>query len=124
MSEIGVFSLFFFRTLSTSDDVEDREHEKGRLEEAYEKCDRNLDELIVQHYTELMTAIGTYQSITERITTSRNKIKQVKFKAEDFSGARLTLRTIQAQSYFLAMCLTVPFTEKAPRMMQARKIFN
>ncbi|XP_044918933.1 exocyst complex component 4 isoform X1 [Mustela nigripes] len=66
------------RTLSTSDDVEDRESEKGRLEEAYEKCDRDLDELIVQHYTELTTAIRTYQSITERITNSRNKIKQVK----------------------------------------------
>ncbi|NWR99788.1 EXOC4 protein, partial [Motacilla alba] len=66
------------RTLSTSDDVEDRENEKGRLEEAYEKCDRELDELIVQHYTELTTAIRTYQSITERITSSRNKIKQVK----------------------------------------------
>ncbi|KAM6201925.1 exocyst complex component 4 [Rhynchocyon petersi] len=66
------------RTLSTSDDVEDRENEKGRLEEAYEKCDRDLDELIVQHYTELTTAIRTYQSITERITNSRNKIKQVK----------------------------------------------
>lgn len=65
-------------TLSTSDDVEDRENEKGRLEEAYEKCDRDLDELIVQHYTELTTAIRTYQSITERITNSRNKIKQVK----------------------------------------------
>ncbi|KAL6087021.1 hypothetical protein STEG23_036102, partial [Scotinomys teguina] len=60
------------------DDVEDRENEKGRLEEAYEKCDRDLDELIVQHYTELTTAIRTYQSITERITNSRNKIKQVK----------------------------------------------
>ncbi|XP_015414885.1 PREDICTED: exocyst complex component 4, partial [Myotis davidii] len=68
----------FIRTLSTSDDVEDRENEKGRLEEAYEKCDRDLDELIVQHYTELTTAIRTYQSITERITNSRNKIKQVK----------------------------------------------
>ncbi|KAK2096659.1 Exocyst complex component 4 [Saguinus oedipus] len=66
----------FTRTLSTSDDVEDRENEKGRLEEAYEKCDRDLDELIVQHYTELTTAIRTYQSITERITNSRNKIKQ------------------------------------------------
>nr|XP_025039014.1 exocyst complex component 4 isoform X1 [Pelodiscus sinensis] len=66
------------KTLSTSDDVEDRENEKGRLEEAYEKCDRGLDELIVQHYTELTTAIRTYQSITERITNSRNKIKQVK----------------------------------------------
>ncbi|XP_074831865.1 exocyst complex component 4 [Carettochelys insculpta] len=66
------------RTLSTSDDVEDRETEKGRLEEAYERCDRDLDELIVQHYTELTTAIRTYQSITERITNSRNKIKQVK----------------------------------------------
>ncbi|KAM6424806.1 exocyst complex component 4 [Rhynochetos jubatus] len=66
------------RTLSTSDDVEDRETEKGRLEEAYEKRDRDLDELIVQHYTELTTAIRTYQSITERITNSRNKIKQVK----------------------------------------------
>ncbi|XP_048466150.1 exocyst complex component 4 isoform X2 [Rhincodon typus] len=66
------------RTLSTSDDIHDREAEKGRLEEAYEKCDRDLDELIVQHYTELTTAIRTYQSITERITSSRNKIKQVK----------------------------------------------
>ncbi|XP_029470961.1 exocyst complex component 4 [Rhinatrema bivittatum] len=66
------------RTLSTSDDVEDRETEKGRLEEAYDKCDHDLDELIVQHYTELTTAIRTYQSITERITNSRNKIKQVK----------------------------------------------
>ncbi|XP_068132126.1 exocyst complex component 4 isoform X2 [Hyperolius riggenbachi] len=65
-------------TLSTSDDVEDRETEKGRLEEAYEKCDRDLDEKIEQHFTELTTAIRTYQSITERITTSRNKIKQVK----------------------------------------------
>uniref|UniRef100_A0A8C0EN03 Exocyst complex component Sec8 n=1 Tax=Bubo bubo TaxID=30461 RepID=A0A8C0EN03_BUBBB len=73
-----VVSWSHSRTLSTSDDVEDRETEKGRLEEAYEKCDRDLDELIVQHYTELTTAIRTYQSITERITNSRNKIKQVK----------------------------------------------
>ncbi|KAK1166948.1 exocyst complex component 4-like isoform X1 [Acipenser oxyrinchus oxyrinchus] len=66
------------RTLSTSADVQDREVEKSRLEEAYEKCDRVLDDQIVQHYTELTTAIRTYQSITERITNSRNKIKQVK----------------------------------------------
>ncbi|XP_053506518.1 exocyst complex component 4 [Ictalurus furcatus] len=66
------------RTLSSSNDVQDRETEKSRLEEAYEKCDRDLDQLIVQHYTELTTAIRTYQSITERITSSRNKIKQVK----------------------------------------------
>uniref|UniRef100_A0A668AM19 Exocyst complex component Sec8 n=1 Tax=Myripristis murdjan TaxID=586833 RepID=A0A668AM19_9TELE len=66
------------RTLSNSDDVQDRETEKGRLEEAFEKCDRDLDEQIVQHYAELTTAIRTYQSITERITSSRNKIKQVK----------------------------------------------
>ena len=75
------FSSLRVRTLSTSDDVEDRENEKGRLEEAYEKCDHDLDELIVQHYTELTTAIRTYQSITERITNSRNKIKQVKGRA-------------------------------------------
>ncbi|MEQ2174124.1 Exocyst complex component 4 [Goodea atripinnis] len=56
----------------------DRETEKGRLEEAFETCDRDLDKLIVQHYAELTTAIRTYQSITERITSSRNKIKQVK----------------------------------------------
>ncbi|XP_047245814.1 exocyst complex component 4 isoform X1 [Girardinichthys multiradiatus] len=66
------------RTLSSSDDVQDRETEKGRLEEAFETCDRDLDKLIVQHYAELTTAIRTYQSITERITSSRNKIKQVK----------------------------------------------
>uniref|UniRef100_A0A8D3E7Q5 Exocyst complex component Sec8 n=1 Tax=Scophthalmus maximus TaxID=52904 RepID=A0A8D3E7Q5_SCOMX len=66
------------RTLSSSDDVQDRETEKGRLEEAFETCDRDLDTLIVQHYAELTTAIRTYQSITERITSSRNKIKQVK----------------------------------------------
>lgn len=58
--------------------MQDRETEKGRLEEAFEKCDRDLDQLIVQHYAELTTAIRTYQSITERITCSRNKIKQVK----------------------------------------------
>ncbi|KAL0963046.1 hypothetical protein UPYG_G00348990 [Umbra pygmaea] len=66
------------RTLSSSDDKHDRETEKGRLEEAFEKCDRDLDEQIVQHYAELTTAIRTYQSITERITSSRNKIKGVK----------------------------------------------
>lgn len=71
------------RTLSSSDDVQDRETEKGRLEEAFETCDRDLDELIVQHYAELTTAIRTYQSITERITSSRNKIKQVKKKRGD-----------------------------------------
>ncbi|RXM31571.1 Coatomer subunit gamma-2 [Acipenser ruthenus] len=73
-----VLYLNFVRTLSTSADVQDREVEKSRLEEAYEKCDRDLDDQIVQHYTELTTAIRTYQSITERITSSRNKIKQVK----------------------------------------------
>ena len=57
--------------------MQDRETEKSRLEEAYEKCDRELDEKIVRHYTELTTAIRTYQRITERITISRNKIKQV-----------------------------------------------
>ncbi|XP_068616203.1 exocyst complex component 4-like, partial [Brachionichthys hirsutus] len=66
------------RTLSSSDDVQDRETEKGRLEEAFETCDRDLDQLIIQHYAELTTAIRTYQSITERITSSRYKIKQVK----------------------------------------------
>ncbi|XP_053572365.1 exocyst complex component 4 [Bombina bombina] len=66
------------RTLSTSDDVEDRETEKGRLEDAYGKCDHDLNEKIELHFEELTTAIRTYQSITERITNSRNKIKQVK----------------------------------------------
>lgn len=47
------------RTLSTSDDAEDWENEKGRLEDAYEKYDRDLDELVIQHYTELTTAIVT-----------------------------------------------------------------
>lgn len=47
------------RTLSTSDDAEDWENEKGRLEDAYEKYDRDLDELVIQHYTELTTAIAT-----------------------------------------------------------------
>ncbi|XP_077120559.1 exocyst complex component 4 [Ranitomeya variabilis] len=66
------------RTLSTSDDVEDRATERGRLEAAYESCDKDLDKKIEQHFTELTTAIRTYQNITERITNSRNKIKQVK----------------------------------------------
>ncbi|XP_073437084.1 exocyst complex component 4 isoform X2 [Dendrobates tinctorius] len=66
------------RTLSTSDDVEDRATERGRLEAAYESCDKDLDKKIEQHFTELTTAIRTYQNITERITNSRSKIKQVK----------------------------------------------
>uniref|UniRef100_A0ACB8FLP0 Exocyst complex component 4 n=1 Tax=Sphaerodactylus townsendi TaxID=933632 RepID=A0ACB8FLP0_9SAUR len=94
-------------TLSTSDDVEDRETEKGRLEEAYEKCDRDLDELIVQHYTELTTAIRTYQSITERITNSRNKIKQVTARAlletQPACGLLLTFAKKHALFLFASM---------------------
>ncbi|CAM9367478.1 exocyst complex component 4 isoform X1 [Lampetra fluviatilis] len=66
------------RTLSTSDDVHDREAEKQRLEEAYDRCDHELDDKIVQHYTELTTAIRTYNSITERIAASRSRIRQVR----------------------------------------------
>lgn len=84
---VSHFNLLFValpcRTLSSSDDVQDRETEKSRLEDAYEKCDRELDEKIVRHYTELTTAIRTYQSITERITSSRNKIKQVSAEHTD-----------------------------------------
>lgn len=93
------------RTLSTSDDVEDRENEKGRLEEAYEKCDRDLDELIVQHYTELTTAIRTYQSITERITNSRNKIKQVSLLSSCLT--RSPSLTGVVWSYTTEQCLMV-----------------
>lgn len=82
-TKIKTNKINFCRTLSSSDDVQDRETEKGRLEEAFETCDRDLDKLIVQHYAELTTAIRTYQSITERITSSRNKIKQVKKKRGD-----------------------------------------
>ncbi|KAI4802759.1 hypothetical protein KUCAC02_006335 [Chaenocephalus aceratus] len=46
------------RTLSSSDDVQDRETEKGRLEEAFETCDRDLDEQIVQHYADLPPPSG------------------------------------------------------------------
>uniref|UniRef100_UPI00358E73C9 exocyst complex component 4-like n=1 Tax=Myxine glutinosa TaxID=7769 RepID=UPI00358E73C9 len=66
------------RTLSTSDDAHDREIEKRRLQEAYDHCDHELDDKIVQHYTELTSAIKTYNSITERIDTSRCKIAQVR----------------------------------------------
>jgi exocyst complex component 4 len=78
--------LCLCRTLSSSDDKQDRETEKGRLEEAFEKCDRDLDEQIVQHYAELTTAIRTYQSITERITSSRNKIKGVRGNTHNVSN--------------------------------------
>uniref|UniRef100_A0A8C4QM51 Exocyst complex component Sec8 n=1 Tax=Eptatretus burgeri TaxID=7764 RepID=A0A8C4QM51_EPTBU len=70
-------AIALIRTLSTSDDAHDREIEKCRLQEAYDHCDHELDDKIVQHYTELTTAIKTYNSITERIDTSRCKIAQV-----------------------------------------------
>ncbi|MEQ2211652.1 Exocyst complex component 4, partial [Xenoophorus captivus] len=88
-------------TLSSSDDVQDRETEKGRLEEAFETCDRDLDKLIVQHYAELTTAIRTYQSITERITSSRNKIKQLLDEIESIKQVPQRLETYMASKHYL-----------------------
>lgn len=49
------------RTLSTSESNEQRDKEKAKLEKDYQKCDKELDELISQHDKDLAQVMQVSQ---------------------------------------------------------------
>ncbi|XP_041477788.1 exocyst complex component 4-like isoform X1 [Lytechinus variegatus] len=66
------------RTLSASEDEQQRGVEKARLEKAYRECDRKLDKLITVNYDTLTKTIQAYSSISGRIKNARERTKVVK----------------------------------------------
>ncbi|XP_071949291.1 exocyst complex component 4-like [Antedon mediterranea] len=73
------------RTLSASEDQQQREVEKAKIEKAYRECDQKLDTLINDNYETLTKTIQSYSSISARIKTSREKMRQVK---EDLTSCK------------------------------------
>lgn len=53
MFQSGSFLMTVIRTLSTSESNEQRDREKAKLEKDYQKCDKELDQLISQHDKDL-----------------------------------------------------------------------
>ncbi|XP_071827721.1 exocyst complex component 4-like [Apostichopus japonicus] len=66
------------RVVAVSDNDEQRNIEKAKLESAFQECDSRLDNLIHANYEILTKTIQAYSSISGRIKTSRERIKQVK----------------------------------------------
>ncbi|KAJ8025994.1 Exocyst complex component 4 [Holothuria leucospilota] len=66
------------RVVAVSDNDEQRNVEKSKLESAFQECDERLDKLISENYEILTKTIQAYSSISGRIKTSRERIKQVK----------------------------------------------
>ncbi|KAG8271777.1 Exocyst complex component 4 [Homalodisca vitripennis] len=66
------------RTLSTSESNEQRDKEKAKLEKDYQKCDKELDELISQHDRDLAQVMQSFARVSLLVNTSRAKISSVK----------------------------------------------
>jgi len=66
------------RTLSTSESNEQRDREKAKLEKDYQKCDKELDELISQHDGDLAQVMQTFGRVSMLVNTSRERISNVK----------------------------------------------
>ena len=66
------------QTLSRSDSGEEREEEKTKLEQKFRESDIKLDHLVLQRQKELTQVMQRYAAVSNRLTTSRSKIKSVK----------------------------------------------
>ncbi|XP_077991947.1 exocyst complex component 4-like isoform X2 [Glandiceps talaboti] len=66
------------RTLSASEDLEQREIEKTRLERAYRECDKKLGKLVEDHYSDLQVTVQSFSGISSRIAKSRQKLGVVR----------------------------------------------
>lgn len=79
-SASGLISVI--RTLSSSQDNDDRDREKSRLEKEFKRSDQRLDLLIESQRDALTKAMQDFNKISSRITSSRDRIKQVKQKLQ------------------------------------------
>ena len=66
------------RTLRDTDEQTEREDEKQKLEHQYRESDQKLDSMVLQRQKELTQVMQRYATVSNRLTTSRTKIKAVK----------------------------------------------
>ena len=66
------------RTLRDTDEQTEREDEKQKLEQQYRESDQKLDSMVLQRQKELTQVMQRYATVSNRLTTSRTKIKAVK----------------------------------------------
>lgn len=66
------------QTLSVSDSGDEREEEKMKLEQQFRESDEKLDRMILQRQKELTKVMQKYAAVSNRMTTSRAKLRAVK----------------------------------------------
>ena len=66
------------RTLRDTDEQTEREDEKQKLEMQYRESDQKLDSMVLQRQKELTQVMQRYAAVSNRLSTSRTKIKSVK----------------------------------------------
>ncbi|XP_072398045.1 exocyst complex component 4 [Diabrotica undecimpunctata] len=71
------------RTLSASETNEQRDREKAKLENDYKLCDQKLDELVSKHENDLTKVMQLFGSISQIVTTNREKIRRVQENLQD-----------------------------------------
>ncbi|KAH0550385.1 exocyst complex component 4 [Cotesia glomerata] len=77
------------RALSASETNEQREVEKAKLEKEYKRSDQKLDELVSLHDQDLTEVMKIFSNLSERVTSSREKIHTVK---ENLNACKQLLR--------------------------------
>ncbi|KAI8480492.1 Exocyst complex component 4 [Branchiostoma belcheri] len=76
-SETGLL-MSVIRTLSASEDFEQREVEKQRLEKAFKECDSKLDKLVEENYDDLTATVNHFSTISTSIHTCRERMQAVR----------------------------------------------
>ena len=76
--QLGSILMRVIRTLSVSDSGEEREEEKMKLEQQFRESDQKLDNLVLQRQREMTKVMQRYAAVSNRLTTSRAKIRAVK----------------------------------------------
>ena len=76
--QLGSILMRVIRTLSVSDSGEEREDEKLKLEQQFRESDQKLDHMVLQRQKELTQVMQRYATVSNRLTTSRTKIRAVK----------------------------------------------
>ncbi|CAH1993571.1 unnamed protein product [Acanthoscelides obtectus] len=71
------------RTLSASETNEQRDREKAKLETDYKICDQKLDELVLNHEQDLTEVMQLFGSISQIVSSNRERIKKVKENLQD-----------------------------------------
>ncbi|XP_078668003.1 exocyst complex component 4-like isoform X8 [Branchiostoma floridae x Branchiostoma belcheri] len=64
--------------ISTSEDFEQREVEKQRLEKAFKECDSKLDKLVEENYDDLTATVNHFSTISTSIHTCRERMQAVR----------------------------------------------